>query len=117
MTITRESGLPQGVSRRYVSATPISPGDVLQREFLEELGISQRALARAIGVPAMRISEIVRGKRGVTADTAIRLGRYFGTSPEFWLNLQSGWELSLLQQASREDYVSIMPHNRTGALA
>lgn len=113
MTITRESGLSNGVGRRYVSAKPISPGDVLKREFLEELGISQRALARAIGVPAMRISEIVRGKRGVTADTAIRLGRYLGTSPEFWLNLQSGWELSLLNQATREDYAVIMPHEQS----
>ena len=112
MTITRESGLSNGFGRRYVSAEPISPGDVLKREFLEELGISQRALARASGVPAMRISEIVRGKRGVTADTAIRLGRYLGTSPEFWLNLQSGWELSLLNQATREDYAVITPHAR-----
>ncbi len=107
MTITRESGLPEGVGRRYVSATPISPGEVLQQEFLQELGVSQRALARAIGVPAMRISEIVRGKRGVTADTAIRLGRYVGTSPEFWLNLQSGWELSVVRQKRAEDYQSI----------
>ena len=113
MTITREPGTPSSVGRRYVSALPVSPGEILQKEFLQELGISQRALARAIGVPAMRISEIVRGKRGVTADTAIRLGRYLGTSPEFWLNLQSGWELSLLHQASREDYVSILPHDRT----
>jgi addiction module HigA family antidote len=109
LTITRELGLSYGVGRRYVSAEPISPGDVLKREFLEELGISQRALARAIGVPAMRISEIVRGKRGVTADTAIRLGRYLGTSPEFWLNLQSGWELSLVRQASGKKYSGIQP--------
>lgn len=90
---------------------PISPGEILQREFLEELDISQRSLARAIGVPTMRISEIVRGKPGVTADTAMRFARYFGTTPEFWLNLQSGWELSLVVQKRAVDYGDVIPHN------
>jgi addiction module HigA family antidote len=105
---THQSGHVRG--HRYVSALPISPGEILQREFLEELDISQRSLARAIGVPAMRISEIIRGKRGVTADTAMRLARYFGTSPEFWLNLQAGRELSLVAQKRAADYRGIIPH-------
>ena len=58
----------------------------------------------------MRISEIIRGKRGVTADTAMRLARYFGTTPEFWLNLQSGWELSVVRQKSADDYQAISPY-------
>ena len=99
----------ESLKNRFVSAVPISPGDVLQREFLEVHSISQRSLARAIGVPVMRISEIVRGKRGVSADTAMRLARYFGTTPEFWLNLQSGWELSLVKQAKAAVYSSIVP--------
>jgi addiction module HigA family antidote len=102
--------MPSSVGRRYVSAVPISPGEILQTEFLDELDISQRSLARSIGVPAMRISEIIRGKRGVTADTAMRLARYFGTTPEFWLNLQAGWELSLVAQKRASDYRDITPH-------
>lgn len=110
MTITNEQGLTDSPRRRFVSGVPISPGEVLQREFLEVHRISQRSLARAIGVPVMRISEIIRGKRGVTADTAMRLARYFGTTPEFWLNLQSGWELSVVRQKSAEDYQAINPY-------
>jgi addiction module HigA family antidote len=70
------------------------PGEVLLEEFLKPLGMSKRALSAALQVPANRISEIVRGRRDVSADTAIRLARYFGTSPEFWLNLQIGHDLS-----------------------
>ena len=75
--------------------TPIHPGEVLLVEYLEPLGVSQHRLAVAIGVPPRRINEIVHGKRGITADTALRLARYFGTSERFWLNLQSGYELEL----------------------
>ena len=75
-----------------------SPGEILLLEFLEPMGLSQNALARAIGVPPRRINEIVLGKRAVTADTDLRLARYFGTSPEFWLNLQSLYELRLADQ-------------------
>jgi len=74
------------------------PGDVLREEFMEPLGISANALAMALRVPATRIGEIVREKRGITADTALRLARYFGTTPEFWLNLQQAHDLSLAQQ-------------------
>ncbi len=71
----------------------VHPGGVLRVEFMEPLEISQNALARAVGVPPRRVNEIVRGKRAVTADTALRLGRYFGTTPEFWINLQTRYDL------------------------
>lgn len=70
------------------------PGEVLREEYLEILGMSARQLAEAIGVPANRISDIVRERRGITADTAIRLGKYFGTDPRFWTNLQAAHDLS-----------------------
>jgi addiction module HigA family antidote len=72
---------------------PIHPGEVLLSDFLEPLGLSQYRLARDISVPPRRINEIVHGKRGVTADTALRLARYFGTSDRFWLNLQTRFDL------------------------
>ena len=72
---------------------PVHPGEVLNEEFLAPLNLSQNKLALSIRVPAPRISEIVRGKRGVTADTALRLGRFFGTTPQFWLNLQTHYDL------------------------
>ena len=73
--------------------TNIHPGEVLLEEFLFPMGISQNRIARNMGVPPRRINEIVHGKRAVTADTALRLARYFGTSEEFWMGLQSDYEL------------------------
>jgi len=72
---------------------PVLPGEVLLEEFLKPLGVSQYKLAKAISVPARRINEIVHGKRAVTADTALRLSRYLGTSERFWLNLQARYDL------------------------
>ncbi len=72
---------------------PIHPGEILDEEFLSPLGISQYRLAKDIHVPARRINEIVKGLRGISADTALRLARYFGTSDQFWLNLQSYFDL------------------------
>lgn len=72
---------------------PIHPGEVLKEEFLDPLDLSQNKLAMSIHVPAPRISEIVRGKRAITADTALRLGRFFDTSPQFWMNLQARYDL------------------------
>ncbi|GMR14377.1 MAG: HigA family addiction module antitoxin [Gemmatimonadota bacterium] len=74
---------------------PIHPGEVLLEEFLEPMGISQYRLAKDISVPPRRINEIVHGKRSVTADTALRLARYFGTSDRFWINLQTGYDLDV----------------------
>lgn len=72
---------------------PIHPGEILLEEFLEPFGISQYRLAQDIGVPPRRINEIVHGKRGISADTALRLSRFFGLSERFWMNLQSRYEL------------------------
>jgi addiction module HigA family antidote len=74
---------------------PIHPGEVLQEEFLKPLGLSQHRLALDIGVDPRRINEIILGKRGVTANTALRLARYFGTSPEFWIGLQVQYDLDV----------------------
>lgn len=74
---------------------PVHPGEVLQEEFLKPLGISQYRLAKDISVPPRRINEIVQGKRAITADTALRLARYFGTSDRFWLNLQTRYDLEV----------------------
>ena len=74
---------------------PIHPGEILAEEFLGPLEISQYRLAKEVSVPARRINEIVQGKRGISADTALRLARYFGTSERFWINLQSHYDLEL----------------------
>ncbi len=74
---------------------PIPPGEVLTEDFLLPLGVSQSRLARDIAVPQRRVNEICRGKRAISADTALRLGRFFGVSAEFWLNLQSRYDLQL----------------------
>jgi antitoxin HigA-1 len=74
---------------------PIHPGEVLSEDYLKPLGMSQNALAKAIGVPADRISEIVRGRRGITGDTAVRLAHYFNTTPELWIGLQADYEIEL----------------------
>ena len=79
--------------------TPIHPGEVLLEDFIEGFGITQNKVAVAIGVPPRRINEIVHGKRGITADTAVRLARYFGTTPQFWLNLQTKYELDRVEQS------------------
>ena len=75
--------------------SPITPGEVLLEEFLKPMGISQSQLAKDINVPANRISQIVHGKREITADTALRLGKYFGIEPEFWLNLQVRFNMKI----------------------
>jgi addiction module HigA family antidote len=74
---------------------PIHPGEILLEEFLGPMGVSQYRLAKDITVPARRINEIVHGKRGITADTALRLARYFGTSERFWMNLQTRHDLEV----------------------
>ena len=78
---------------------PIHPGEILQEEFLAPMGISQYRLAQEIGVPAMRISKIVRGERGISADTALRLARYFGMSVEFWTGIQTHYEVELAKMS------------------
>jgi antitoxin HigA-1 len=89
---------------------PIPPGEILREEFMRPLGITVSALAREIGVPANRISQLVNGKRAFSADTALRLGKYFGMSPEIWLDLQSEYELRL---ARRTTWKQVEPRVRT----
>ena len=75
----------------------ITPGEVLQEDFLKPMGLSQYRLAKDISVPPRRINEIVKGERAITADTALRLGRYFKMSAQFWLNLQSHYDLEMME--------------------
>ena len=81
---------------------PVHPGEVLREDLMKPLGISINRLGRDLRVPVTRMSEIVNGRRGVTADTALRLARYFGTTPEFWMNLQAAFDLDSAQRVSAE---------------
>ena len=83
----------------YGKLDPVHPGEILQKEFLDPLKLSQNRLAMALHVPARRINEIVLGKRRITADTALRLSRYFRMSPQFWLGLQMDYDLDVAQDA------------------
>ena len=78
---------------------PVHPGEILKADFLEPLGLSVNALSRAIGVPRTRLNDIVLGRRGITADTAMRLGRYFRVGARFWMNLQTHYELEVAEEA------------------
>ena len=98
------------MSKRKIS--PIHPGEVLMEEFLKPMHISQYRLAKDISVPPRRINEIVHGNRGITADTALRLGRYFGISPQFWINLQAHFDL-----AHEEDRIGSRLDHEVHALA
>lgn len=82
---------------------PIHPGEILSEEFMRPLGLSQNKLAGDIDVPVFRVNAIVRGKRGISPDTALRLGRYFRTSPEFWLNLQMRHDLEIAERERGEE--------------
>lgn len=88
---------------------PIHPGEVLMEDFIGGFGITQHKLAVSIGVPPRRINEIVHGKRAITADTALRLGRYFGIDPQFWLNLQAHFDLEHAQDRAAEQIAAITP--------
>lgn len=88
---------------------PVHPGEILNEEFLEPLGVSQYRLAQAIGVPPRRINEIVHGKRRISADTALRLARYFGTSDRFWMNLQNRFDLEIERDRLKSDLRRIKP--------
>ncbi len=82
---------------------PIHPGAVLDEDFMTPLGLSATKLGRILGVPANRISEIVRGRRGITGDTALRLGQYFGVAAQFWLNLQNRYDLDCAEDAAGDE--------------
>ncbi|GAA3855650.1 HigA family addiction module antitoxin [Saccharothrix violaceirubra] len=88
---------------------PVHPGEILAEEYLEPLGVTQHRLAIAIGVPPRRINEIVHGKRGISADTALRLARYFGTSERFWLNLQARYDIEQQKDRVAHELARIQP--------
>lgn len=88
----------EGESMTEELLPPIHPGEILLEDFMKPLGLSQYRVAQDIGVPALRISQIVHGKRSITADTAMRLARYFGTSPDVWLRLQARYELEVAER-------------------
>lgn len=79
---------------------PVHPGEILREDYLVELSLSANALAKALSVPAPRVNDIVRERRGITADTALRLARYFDTTPQFWLNLQAAYDLRIAEIAA-----------------
>ena len=95
---------------------PVHPGEVLLEEFLKPLEISQYRLAKSMSVPPRRVNEIVLGKRSVSADTALRLGRYFGTSEQFWLNLQSIYELRRAEAKAGKSIEALPTLNRSEAI-
>jgi addiction module HigA family antidote len=93
------------------------PGEVLREEFLRPLGITPYRLAKEIGVPQTRVSGILAGKRAISVDTAVRLARYFGTTPQLWLNLQNHHDLEVAQVEAHERYDQIIPFAQTSAHA
>ena len=94
---------------------PTHPGEMLLNEFLQPMGMTQHDLAGAIHVPYQRVNEVVRGRRGVTPSTALRLSKYFGTSPAFWMNLQLRWDLYHAQRSEAEQIKEIRPHKLVDA--
>jgi addiction module HigA family antidote len=93
---------------------PVHPGEILLEEFLRPLGVSQYQLAKAVDVPARRINEIVHGQRRISADTALRLARYFGTSERFWINLQARYDLEVEKDRLGAALDDIQPLSATG---
>jgi addiction module HigA family antidote len=88
---------------------PAHPGEMLLEEFLNPMELTQRDLADSIHVPYQRINEIINGRRGVTPSTALRLSKFFGISPDFWMNLQLRWDLYFAQQSEADDLKTIKP--------
>jgi addiction module HigA family antidote len=90
--------------------TPTHPGEMLLEEFLVPMSLTQRELAEAIHVPYQRVNDLVNGRRGMTPNTALRLARYFGNTPAFWMNLQLRWDLYFAQQEEKQVLEGIRPH-------
>ncbi len=95
---------------------PVHPGEILGEE-LEELGMSANSLAKALAVPTNRVTAILKGQRGITADTALRLSRYFGTTPQLWLNLQNAFELRVAETTSGKDIAKRVQPRETAQVA
>ena len=99
------------MARKNKTMRPVHPGATLQEDFLNPLGLTANRLAMELLVPATRVNDIVRGRRAITADTALRLARYFGTTPQFWLNLQANYELELAQDERGSEIADrVRPH-------
>jgi addiction module HigA family antidote len=112
MAIARDAVTDYGeiVDPRARPVGPIHPGEILKDEFLEPMAISAYALAKAIGVPRNRVSAILNGDRAISADTALRLGRYFGVSAEFWLGLQKSYDLEVARHELGAQLDQVVPH-------
>ncbi len=93
------------------SRTPTHPGEMLLEEFLNPMGLTQRELADAIHVPYQRVNDLVNGRRGITPSTALRLAKFFGMSPDFWMNLQLRWELYFVQKEEINILQEIQPYS------
>jgi addiction module HigA family antidote len=106
-----EPGQGGDIIRIPTHREPTHPGEMLLEEFLIPMGVTQRQLADAIHVPYQRINEIVNGRRGITPSTALRLGKFFEVSPDFWMNLQLRWDLYHAQQTESSDLKTIEPHH------
>ena len=105
---------PTTTSKREPKIAPVHPGDVLREDFLKPLHMSVNRLALSLGVPATRMGEIVKGRRAITSDTALRLARFFGTTPEFWMNMQAGYELEIAKDKfSAVIERNVRPHEAT----
>jgi addiction module HigA family antidote len=95
------------IKKKKQLLAPIHPGEILYEEFLQPMGISMNRLAREIGVPAGRISQIVNGKRSISADTALRLGKFFGVSPELWLGMQLEYDMRIARRTIQDQLATI----------
>ena len=95
--------------RKPTHRTPTHPGEMLLEEFLRPMGLTQRELAVAISVPYQRVNEIINGRRGVTPSTALRLAKFFGVSPDFWMNIQLRWDLYFAEQSEAKHLKTIKP--------
>ena len=94
---------------------PVHPGEILREEVLNPLGLSANALARELRVPVTRISEILHGRRAITADTALRLARYLGTTPQFWMNLQTSYDLKIADKKIGKQIAREVPRRKSAA--
>ncbi len=101
--------------RRGPAGWAVHPGEILKEEFLRPLELSGYALAKGVGVPAQGVSDILLKKRGISADMAMRLGKFFGTTPEFWMNLQNAYELAIARKALKGKLEKIRPHRKRAA--
>lgn len=106
----RDDGLQRLVKRIPTNRAPTHPGEMLLEEFLRPMSITQRELANSIRVPYQRVNELTNGRRGMTPSTALRLAKFFGTSPDFWMNLQLRWDLYHAQRTERKTLQQIRAH-------